>query len=112
MPTEKNKTYGSIVATFILLLFMTSCAQFAPCGFDKDQYIDNFKSFIREAEDTRTDEREAVWTAMDDRFTKLSEECYEQWEDELSLGQKAKIAGWVLKYQYIRVGKPIIDPDK
>ena len=109
---KKNlKLLPSFACVAVLLLLMSSCAHFVPCGFDKDQYLDNFKAFMREAEDMKTDAKEAAWSAMDERFETLSEDCYEQWEDELSLIQKTKVAGWILKYQYIRLGKPLIDPD-
>lgn len=98
---------------FFLLLFATviwgGCAEIMPCGMDKAQYMDNFKGFMDSANEMGTDASERDWQGMDERFTELSESCYNEWESELTFGDKAKVAGWVLKYQYLRYGKPILE---
>jgi len=93
-------------ALLLLTVLLSGCAEIAPCGFDKEQYLDNFKRFIDKAEEMDTKAGESAWSSMDERFEKLSEECMEQWEDEMSIGEKAKVAGWILRYNYIRMGKP------
>jgi len=98
---------------FFLLLFAAmawgGCSEIMPCGFDKAQYMDNFKSFMDSANDMDANASESSWKSMDARFEELSESCFNEWENELSFGDKAKVAGWVLKYQYIRYGKPLLE---
>lgn len=98
----------SLLSLFLLVtLLLSGCAEIAPCGFDKDQYLDNFKSFMEKAEQMDLKSEEAAWKKMDERFETLTEECMDEWEADMSLGEKAKVAGWVLKYNYIRYGKPL-----
>jgi hypothetical protein len=97
-------------AAFFFMILLGSCAQINPCGFDKDQYMDNFQAFMEKAGDLDPKKtKESTWSQMDDQFEKFSETCFNEWEKELSFGQKAKVATWILKYQYIRHGKPLLE---
>jgi hypothetical protein len=106
----KVKNISALVSLALLCLFVLSgCGYLSPCGNDKKEYVDRFRSFIKEAKEMKSDASESIWERMDERFEQLSETCYEQWEDELSIKDKATIATWIMQYQYYRVGRPIIE---
>ena len=91
---------------FPLLLLISSCSNYIGCGGDKDAFVDNFYAFI---EDLKEEQKEgklsaSQWESYDAKFKKLTEECFPQFEDELSTTDRLGVAASVAAYYYAKHG--------
>ena len=91
---------------FSLVLLLSSCANHISCGGDKDAFIDNFYTFI---DDLKKEQKEgklsdSQWENYDTKFQKLTEECYPQFEKELTTTDQLGVAASVAAYYYAKHG--------
>jgi len=105
---NQRTSFVLLLAGVSIVLSLTNCALLEPCGNSKEDYLDKFEVLIADAKD-RAESKSSTWSDLDKRYSLLYESCYEQWEQELSLGEKSKVAGWIIKFQYYRHGKKIMD---
>lgn len=88
----------------ISLLFLNSCSQINPCGFSKDAFLANYNNLIAEVSQKDKSFSESNWKTYDNRFRTLIEDCYDQWEEDMSFREQRKFWGSSLKYYYNRYG--------
>jgi hypothetical protein len=89
-----------------LLLLISSCASHISCGGDKDAFIDNFYTFI---DDLKKEQKQgklsdSQWENYDTKFKKLTEECFPQFEKELTTTDQLGVATSVAAYYYAKHG--------
>lgn len=89
-----------------LLLFTSSCANYISCGGDKDAFVDNFYTFIEAVQNEQKQGKisDAQWESYDAKFTKLTEECFPQFENELTTSDQLGVAASVAAYYYAKHG--------
>lgn len=91
---------------FSLLLLISSCAGHISCGGDKDAFVDNLYTFI---DDLKKEQKEgklsdSQWENYDAKFKKLTEECFPQFEEELTTTDQLGVAASVAAYYYAKHG--------
>lgn len=89
-----------------LLVLFSSCANHISCGGDKDAFVDNFYTFI---DDLKAEQKEgklsdSQWESYDIKFKKLTEECYPQFENDLTTTDQLGVAASVAAYYYAKHG--------
>jgi hypothetical protein len=92
----------------VITLAFTNCALIDPCGTSKSEFLDKFEELLDHSKQ-RAESKSVSWDDLDKRYETLYEECFSQWEPELNLKEKAKVASWVVQFQYYRHGKKMID---
>ncbi|WP_052599208.1 DUF6565 domain-containing protein [Aureispira sp. CCB-QB1] len=97
-----------ILSSFLLslLLFTSSCTNYISCGGDKEAFVDNFYNFIEELtnEQKQGTISDSQWESYDAKFKKLTEECFPQFEKELTTTDQLGVAASVATYYYAKHG--------
>lgn len=97
------KNLGTI--SFIaLILFLTSACSTNECGSNKAKFLANFNDLIEEVTEAELDYSDDAWDKHDNRFRKFVEDCYPEYEEELSNRERRKFWGQFVKYYYKRYG--------
>ncbi|MEL6924464.1 MAG: hypothetical protein AAFO94_10490 [Bacteroidota bacterium] len=102
----KNLPALSIIGLYLMML-LSSCDMLLPCGTSKDAFLENYNQLTDQASENGDDFTEAQWEASDERFRKMVEECYDQWEEEMSFREQRKFWGRSLKYYFQRHGNRV-----
>jgi len=94
----------SFIVSF--LFFNYSCSSSVSCGGNKDAFVDNFYAFV---DDIRKEQKnkeisESQWEDYDAQFNKLTEECYQKFEGDLTTSDQLGIASSVGFYFYSKHG--------
>jgi len=84
-----------------LVFFISSCT-FDECT-SKSLYMTSFDNFIEKIEKKHNDYKKEDWKKADERFKKLTEECYKKFEDEFTDKDKRMIVKNGMKYTLYRV---------
>ncbi|MBR9920129.1 MAG: hypothetical protein GYB31_04760 [Bacteroidetes bacterium] len=94
-----------VVIAFILFtsISMSSCS-LNECGRNKDHFLENFAGLIDETTEANLAYSDPAWKAYDERFISLVEDCYPEYESELSLRERRRFWGKYVKYYYKRYG--------
>jgi hypothetical protein len=96
-----------------LVLFLGSCS-LNPCGNSKAKFLERMNELSELAAKSEWAYSDARWGKHDESFKLLVEQCYEQFESELSGREKRRFWTQSLRYQYKRVGsgmsKELLDP--
>ena len=102
------RSFTTSLSLFCLfsLLLLSSCASHISCGGDKDSFVENFYTFI---DDLKKEQKEgklsdSQWENYDTKFNKLTEECFPQFENELTTTDQLGIAASVAAYYYAKHG--------
>jgi hypothetical protein len=94
---------------FFLAFVAASCGMLDPCGSDKADYLKKMEELVDSAR-KESDKASPDFTSLDERFTQLSETCFDQWEADMDLGEKARVAQWIIEYNYHKLaGKKLKD---
>ncbi|MGB0862878.1 MAG: hypothetical protein ACPG19_02480 [Saprospiraceae bacterium] len=87
-----------ILTILALSIFVTSCENMA-CGYSKDSFLSNFDKLVTKAKESDRKISDNAWERDDKIFEQMVISCYEQYETELSLGEKRDF--WVGSIQYL-----------
>lgn len=95
--------YSLVISSFFLNY---SCSSSVSCGANKDAFVNNFYAFV---EDIRKEQKnkkisESQWENYDAQFKKLTEECYKEFETDLTTNDKLGVASSVGFYFYSKHG--------
>lgn len=88
----------------MLLLLVAGCS-FGPCGSSKTQFLQRFNQLMDEVEATSLPLSDPAWEAFDTRFKSLVEDCYDQYEAELTGREKRNFWFKALGYYKDRFGE-------
>ncbi len=84
------------------LSFILSSCTFDECT-SKSLYLTAFDNFIDKIEKKHDDYKKEDWKKADERFKKLTEECYKKFEDDFTDKDKKRIVKNGMKYTLYRV---------
>ncbi len=84
-----------------LVLINTSCT-FDECT-SKSLYLASFDNFINKIEKKHNDYKKDDWKVADEKFKKLTEDCYKKFEDDFTGKDKKRIVKNGIKYTFYRV---------
>lgn len=71
---------------FLCCCFLVSCTE-ELCG-DKEKFIKNFEQLVDETRDASSDYKDADWEKVEDRFQKLTKDCYQAHKDDMTSREK------------------------
>jgi hypothetical protein len=92
-----------LLLLFTVLFITSSCEQMQSCGSTKEAYLQKLEDLVDRAK-SEAESKNPAWESLDRQYEFLYENCADEWDAELSIADKAKVAGMVLQYQYYRVG--------
>ncbi len=95
-----------IIVLFIGIIFLFSNCTFDECT-SKTLYIVSFENFIDKVQNNYDDFTEKDWEKADAKFEKLTEECYDKFENKLTERDKKKIVKYGIKYSFYRIRSEI-----
>lgn len=75
-----------LITLLILSCFLVSCTEDL-CG-DKDKFLQNFEELVKETRGAASEYKEADWTKVEDKFEKLTKDCYQAHKEEMTLREK------------------------
>lgn len=84
-----------------LILLMISCGAF----YTKDNYIEDFRSFVKDVKDNCTTYSETDWADIDKQYDKFAVDYYEKFKPELSSDEKLSINKLKGAYAVLKVKK-------
>ena len=91
----------------IIVLLIGIILLFGNCTFDectsKTLYIVSFENFIDKVQNNYEDFTKEDWKKADAKFEKLTEECYDKFENKLTQRDKKKIVKYGIKYSFYRI---------
>jgi len=96
----KSLTLLLIVCSIIF----TGC-NLSPCGFSKDQFVEKHLDLVNQAKKNKKSWKDTDWESRDGQMKQMVEECYENYEEEMSDKEIAKFWTGTATYYFNRHGK-------
>ncbi len=94
-----------LLPVFSLVLLLTSSACSGPaCGRDKEAFIEKTDRLVEQAGKLDFPIDDKRWEKYDTEFENLIENCYDEWKDELTIGEHTHVATQIITYAYRRGG--------
>lgn len=96
--------------SFILLTSSCTSSSDISCGTDKKVFTDNFYNFIDQVKTKQQKEEisDQDWVAYDKQFDKLTHECYQIFEKDLTTTDQMGIAASTCFYLYAKHGASVV----
>ncbi len=94
-------TNATLLLAFSLIL--QSCGGPA-CGRNKDAFLEKVDRLVEQVGKLDYPVDDKRWDKYDKQFEELIENCYESWEDELTLAEHTHVATQMITYAYRRSG--------
>ena len=88
----------------VLSVLFTSCS-LSPCGFSKDQFVQKHTDLVKQAKKNKKSWSDTDWESRDNHMKQMVEECYENYEEEMSSNEIAKFWAGTAAYYFNRHGK-------
>ena len=89
----------AIAAVYCLSGCMTN-----PCGSTKEGFIENYDGLVQTIKDADLSYSDQQWKEYDATFKKYVEECYEEHENDMTIGEKRDFWIKAIRYYYKRYG--------
>jgi len=96
---------------FSLAILFTSCS-LSPCGFSKDQFVQKHSDLVSQAKKNKKSWTDSDWETRDNHMKQMVEECYENYEEEMSGNEIGKFWAGTAAYYFNRHGKGFLDAIK
>jgi len=77
----------------------------SPCGFNKSSFISKHEYLVDQAKEQRKEWSEKDWEKSDAKMKQLLEECYEEFEEDLSSKETSRFWSRTAAYYVNRFGK-------
>jgi hypothetical protein len=87
----------------LIIMFVTIMCYMACMPLSKDQYFDQYEQFMEEVKKTHRIIDKDEWAAYDKQHKLFYEQYYEQYEDEMSIGEKLKVKQYQISYGAYRL---------
>ena len=94
----------TILTLFFGTMLLASC-QFDPCGSSPEAFVDKYERFIDDLDEKQLSFDDKSWEDHDRKFKTYVQECYENFEDDLSRKEERRFAQSTAKYYLIKYGK-------
>ena len=91
------------LSALILVIALSGC-QFSPCGFNKTSFLSRHEYLVEQAKENRKKWDDKDWEKNDAAMKQFVEECYEQYEDEMSNKETSKFWTSTASYYFSRFG--------
>lgn len=91
--------------TLVLLVLILGGCQMSPCGFNKTSFLAKHEYLVDQAKKNKKEWSSSDWESSDDKMKKLLEECYEEYEDELTNKESSKFWTRTAAYYVSRFGR-------
>ncbi len=88
-------------------ILFSSCS-LSPCGFSKDQFVQKHQDLVNEAKKNKKRWTDIDWESRDENMKKMVEDCYENYEEEMSGKEIGKFWAGTTAYYFNRHGKNFI----
>jgi hypothetical protein len=95
-----KKNYWSI--PFVALMFCIFLYSCTSTPDSKEEFMSEYGDFIEEVKENKADYTDEDWKKMDEKFKRYSEELSKEFEGEMSLLEKGKLAKYVMQYGIAR----------
>ena len=92
-----------VFALALLLFSLSACDLLSPCGSDKTAFLKNHKALVDRAASLKTEDKEAL-AKLDKDMERMQNECYAQFEKDLSVEEKTEYLMQTGRYLYHRHG--------
>jgi len=89
-----------LLSLLLLCTFLTSCTEDL-CG-DKDKLIDNVKTLLAETREAADDYKEADWEKVEEKFEKMTKDCYQAHKDDMTSREKRKFWSNAVKLMIVK----------
>jgi hypothetical protein len=73
----------------------------------KSSYLDAFEYFIKDIEKNRGKFSEKDWEKAEEKYNRLTGECYDKFQSELTMIEEGKIMKYSLKYAFYKLNKEL-----
>ena len=95
-----------------MIVLLGACSSMNPCGNNKTTFLNNFETFIEEIESEKLEFADEKWENYDLKFRKYVDECYDEFEDDLTRSEESDFAANTVKYYYVKYGQGIYEQYK
>lgn len=85
-----------------ILALAVGCQQMNPCGFSSNAFLDNYEDFVDDVAEKDLGTKAKAWEPHDQRFEKFVDECYPNYENDLTRSEQSRFAATTVKYLYHR----------
>lgn len=89
----------------LLLVFIFVGCQMNPCGFNKTSFLAKHEYLVDQAKKNKKDWSGKDWESSDEQMKKLLEECYEDYEAEMTNKETSKFWTKTASYYVSRFGR-------
>lgn len=98
------------------VMTFASCAT-EQCGSSKEKFLENFEEFVDNVESKDLESDKEAWQNLDQSLDKYLNECYTEFEDNLTNSERIDFASNTVRYYYVKYGKGLSeqlgsDPDE
>lgn len=92
----------------LTLMTFTACDFLSPCGATKEEFLENYNTFIKEIKEKDLAYDASEWETHDRKFKKIVEECYETHKADMNASEEVEFWTNALTYYYYRYGTDMI----
>ena len=85
---------------FLCSCFLVSCTEDL-CG-DKERFMKNFEQLVDETRDASSDYKKADWEKVEERFEKLTKDCYQAHKDDMTSREKRTFWNHAVKVMIVK----------
>jgi len=90
---------------------LSSSTLFFSCSLgecaSKSSYLNTFEYFIKDIEKNSGKFTERDWTRAEEKYKRLTGECYDKFQSELTLSEEGKIIKYSLKYAFYKLNNEL-----
>ena len=90
-----------------LITFMNSSCMLDECGGSKERFINKFENFVEEIDKADLNYSDDEWEKLDVQFESYIDNCYERYEEEMTVKEIKQFWRSSMKYYYQRFGTGI-----
>ncbi|NNE28104.1 MAG: hypothetical protein HKN16_00605 [Saprospiraceae bacterium] len=89
-------------------LFLLGACQISPCGINKTSFLAKHDHLVDKAKENRDRWEDKDWEASDKKMKEFAENCYEQYEDDLTNKEASRFWTRTASYYVTRYGKGFV----
>jgi hypothetical protein len=96
----------TIIKFLVLMIIFAYSCNLDECS-SKSSFISSYDDFIKEVSKSYQDYTEEDWNKANERYKKLTGECYEKFEKDFTSDEERKIFKNSLKYNFYRISSEL-----
>ena len=95
--------FMAFTLSFSVIFFSCSLGECA----NKSTYLNSFEFFIEDIEKNSKEFSVRDWERAEEKFKRLTEECYEKFQNELTISEEGKIIKYSLKFAFYKLNNEL-----